>query len=61
LLQVFKIVGMARDAMKVAVVVFALAALVSGLIYAAPPGPVGLRTLFAFVVALMIGRVGCRG
>jgi hypothetical protein len=55
MLSVVKTVGMARDAKKAAAVVFALVALASGLINAAAPGPVGLRALFAFVVAVVIG------
>jgi hypothetical protein len=55
MLMVIKTVGMARDAKQAAAVVFALVALVSGVINAAAPGPIGMRALYAFVVALVIG------
>ena len=55
MLQVFKTVGMAADAKRAAGVVFVLVALASAIINAAAPGSLGLRALFAFVVAVVIG------
>ena len=55
MLSIIKTVGMARDAKRAAAVVFTLVALVSGFINAAAPGSVGMRALYAFVVALVIG------
>lgn len=55
MLSIIKTHGMVREAKRAAAVVFTVVALVSGFINAAAPGSAGMRALYAFVVALVIG------
>ncbi|MEU0156479.1 DUF2637 domain-containing protein [Micromonospora fulviviridis] len=55
MLTVVRTSGIARDAKRGALVVFAAAALLSATINFASPGSLGLRLVFALVVVLVIG------
>lgn len=55
MLTVVRTSGIARDAKRGALVVFACAALLSATINFASPGSLGLRLVFALVVVLVIG------
>ena len=55
MLTVVRTTGIARDAKKTALGVFIATALLSATINFASPGPLGLRVVFALVVALVIG------
>ncbi|MGK5520786.1 DUF2637 domain-containing protein [Micromonospora sp. URMC 107] len=55
MLTVVRTSGIARDAKRGAMVVFAAAALLSATINFASPGSLGLRLVFALVVVLVIG------
>ena len=55
MLTVVRTSGIARDAKRGAMVVFAAAALLSATINFAAPGSLGLRLVFALVVVLVIG------